>query len=141
MNLLKNMFCLNSSISPANSTNPDDYFKNWKPQNHEWQSNNTESFKNLKYDNNTFKEIFNREPNKNENVVGLTKAGIVVNCVFGLSPPPTNMNKNECSLIMDAMTIIGEKDKSIGFALAMTAGMIRNANPQCDQYWKELNKH
>lgn len=122
------------------SSDSNDYFKNWEPQNYQWQPNTKQAFKNMKYDNDTFKQIFEREPSKDEDVVGLSKAGVVVNCVFGLSPPPTRMNRNECELIMKAMMIMGEKDKSIGFGLSMTAGAIASVNPQCTNYWNSMNK-
>ena len=110
-------------------------FVGWRPANFQRDPNNVDSYEKITFDDKLFKELYGRDPNQGENVEGLAKAGIVLNCVFGLSPPPKNMTQQECKLIVDSANIMMEKDKSIGFGLAMAIQHIKVANPHCDKFW------
>ncbi len=108
-----------------------DCFKNWKPELPPWQPVPPQKFEDIVYDAEFFKGIFNRDPKKGEDVVGLGKAGLVISCVFALAPPPTNLVQKEYRLISEAGQIMCEKDQSIGFGISMVMRTIKAANPQC----------
>lgn len=111
-------------------------FKGWEPQNFQWAPDNKKGFAGVQYDGELFKSIYGREPKPEEDVKGLGKAGIVINAVFGLSTPPTSMTQKDCDLVGKSYQILGESDKSIGFALSMTLARIAQLNPQCVNCWK-----
>ncbi|VBB18592.1 hypothetical protein YASMINEVIRUS_1055 [Yasminevirus sp. GU-2018] len=126
-----------NNITGTSSTSPRALFGDWKPANLPWSPGTVESYEKLSFDEKMFKDLYGRDPKQEENVEGLVKAGVVLNCVFGLSPPPKNMTPEECKLIVGSANILMEKDKSIGFGIGMAVNQIRMANPHCkDDCWK-----
>lgn len=124
------------SLLKSDSLVHSEYFRGWKPDNFQWFPNNQKAFESVQYDEDFFRSMYNRAPKPEEDVEGLSKAGVVLNFVFGLSTPPSNMTPRECELIRESSQILRESNKSIGFGLSMTLSRIAQANPQCVKCWK-----
>lgn len=126
-----------STTDPTTTqTDEHDDFKNWKPQNFQWAPDNTKWFESLRYDDDLFETMYNRAPKPGEDVKGLGKAGVVLNGVFGLSDPPSNMTTRECDLIGKSVQIMKERDNNVDIALSITLAGIARVNPQCVNCWK-----
>lgn len=108
------------------------YFQNYSPKNLAWHQGIEETWSKYKHDNQItkelFKECYEREPMEHEDYVGLTKAGIILNFVFGMCEPPTQLSKEEYNLITQSANILAEKDPSVSFAMVMTISIIQQAN-------------
>lgn len=109
-------------------------FGNWRPTNYPWIPNNTELWDQTSFDSELFKQLFNREPESNEDVEGLTKAGSIVLSVLSMSTPPTDITNDEFDLMLKASEMIQKSDLSMGFAISMVIANIIEVNPQCRKF-------
>ncbi len=93
----------------------------WEPDATHWNKTDWNS-KDL------FHHWYAKEPHKNENICCLNRAGTVLNAVFILYPPPTNLDTEEWQHLLDAAKILLKKDASLTFGLNKVLGLIREAN-------------
>lgn len=110
-------------------------FSNWTPS-------ALSVFKTVNFnDREMFRQMFNRLPRENENISELNQAGAVINMVFGLVDPPTELSEHECKRLLEAATAMTESDKSLSSAIGFTMLQIGSFNPQCTESWRTyLNK-
>ena len=72
-----------------------------------------------------FEQMYKRVPKENENVECLNKAAAILNMVFGMCSPPTNLTNEEWNFLNESAIVMFYEDN---FAGSMTMGVIMRAN-------------
>ena len=82
--------------------------------------------------------VFGQPPPDNDNqVYCLNKAAGVMNGVFGLSPPPTDLNREEFDYLDEACLMLCQKDNNVCFGISMALVRIMQVNPHFKEFIKE----
>ena len=76
-----------------------------------------------------FREMYDKNPRKNENVYCVNKAGVVLQALLGMCELPTDLNREEWQCLSRAEDLMCEKDISLSYQLSIIMSSIRDMNP------------
>lgn len=76
-----------------------------------------------------YRDMYDKEPDINENVYCMNKAGIVLKALVAMCPPPTKLTREDWLYLSRAEHLMCEKDICLSYPLSITMSSVRNMNP------------